>query len=123
MSLSSWLEFWSEQGGDIFPMVTNAPPLEKKNKKNAPPLEKNNNKNAPPSRKKNASPLEKKIIIKMLPLFKKKMFPSREKIFTHPESVDHTIAFVRNLTQVLNIGRQQCKPFEVKCNSMIINDY
>ena len=38
----------------------------------------------------------------------------RKEIFTFPESVDHSIAFVRNLTQVLHLGRQRCRPFEVK---------
>jgi len=36
----------------------------------------------------------------------------RKEIHTFPESVDHSIAFARNLTQLLHIGRQNCKPFE-----------
>ena len=38
---------------------------------------------------------------------------NRKEIYTFTESVDHSIAFVKNLSQVLQAGRQKCRPFEV----------
>jgi len=37
---------------------------------------------------------------------------TRKEIYTFTESVDHSIAFVKNLSQVLQAGRQKCRPFE-----------
>ena len=39
---------------------------------------------------------------------------TRKEIYTFTESVDHSIAFVKNLSQVLQAGRQKCRPFEVE---------